>query len=242
MKLDTFLEERPMKRNFGSRSAALIGLITIVFVAVGAASQLQLSALMGSMAANADQLRQYTFKQRIETHYKGELKGARVDEIHYSVDGERVSITLDEQKAQSEPRRRGPGSRFVAKRIEKKQEEMQEYSQRLMALGGRYLAGDPAKLQAALVKAEVTPDPGSKQVRITLRNYIQSGDRMTMSFDSATNRPTTTEISTTLGDDPVSVVVTFDKLREGPSYAGRTVAKSTAKHLEVRVFTYDYRR
>ena len=214
----------------------------MIIVAVGAASQQQISALMGGMAANAEQLRQYAYKQRIETHYKGELKGARIDEIHYSVNGERVSITLDEQKAESEPRRRGPGSRFIGKVIETKQEEMKEYGQRLMALASRYLAGDPAQLQAALARAEVKPDSASRQIRITLRDYVKSGDSITMSFDAATSRPTKTEVSTTLDDEPVTVVVTFDRMRDGVSYPERTVAKSDSKNLELRVFTYDYRR
>lgn len=231
-----------MKRMVGSLMATRLAMFAMLLIAMDAGAQQPMSALMAGMAANSEQLRQYTYKQRIETHYKGELKGARIDEIHYSVNGERVSITLDEQREQSESRRRGPGSRLIGKVIEKKQEEMKEYGQNLMALAGRYLAGDPAQLRAALAQAEVTPDASSKQVRITLRNYMKSGDRMTMSFDSASNRPTTTEISTTLEGDPVSVVVTFDQLREGPSYPGKTVAKSSARNLEMRVFTYDYRR
>src|SRR5215510_4400461 len=106
---------------------------------------------MIGMTANARQLKQYTFHQRTEIYYKGDLKNTRVDEIHYNAGGERIGIPIDEQKSQSEPRRRiGPGSRFIAKQIENKQEEMKDYVERLMALTGRYLPSDPVKLQNAL--------------------------------------------------------------------------------------------
>jgi hypothetical protein len=65
---------------------------------------------------------------------------------------------------------------------------------------------------------------------------------MTMSFDAATNRPTKTEVKSTLDDDAVSIIVAFDRVREGPTYPGRIVARSDAKQVEVKVFTYDYRR
>ncbi len=230
-----------MKRYFRGCKAALLGLLAVLVVAIGAGAQEQMSALMTGMALNAKQLREYTFKQRTETYHKGELKNAKVDEIHYSVSGERVSIPLDEQKEQAEPRRRGPGSRIIAKKVEEKQGEMREYIERLMFLTGRYLAPDPAKLQAAMTNAKVTTGGGSTQVRIAMRDYVKHGDLMVMSFDSVTKRPTKTEISTTLDETPISIVLAFDQIREGPNYPGRTVVRSDAKQLEVRVLTYDYR-
>jgi hypothetical protein len=198
--------------------------------------------MMAGLAANAEQLKLYTYKQRTEAYHKGDLKTAKIEEIHYDVSGERVAITLDEQKPAAEPRRRGPGSRLMTKVAENKRNEMKEYIEGLATLAGHYLSSDPAKLQAAMAKAERTMDPASGQLRITLRDYLRSGDRMTMSFDSASNRPTKTEVKSTLEDDPVSIVVTFDQVRQGPNYPGRIVARSDAKQVEVKVFTYDYRR
>ena len=78
-------------------------------------------------------------------------------------------------------------------------------------------------------------------MRITLHNYEKFGDRMTMSFDPTTNHPTKTEISTTLDDGPVAIVLTYDQLHEGPTYPGKPVVRSSEKQLEVRVLGYDYR-
>jgi len=228
-----------MNRNFGVRNVA--PLLAILAVAVGAGAQLPTSALMSSMAANAKQLRQYTFKQRTETYHAGELKNAKIDEVHYNASGERVSIPLDEQKAQSEPPRRGPGHRIIAKKMEEEKDKMKDYVERLMSLTRSYLASDPAELQAAIANAEVTTGGGSSVVRIRMRNYVKTGDSMTMSFDQATKRPTKTEVNTSLDEAPVTIVLAFDQIHEGPNYPGKTVVKADAKQLEVRVFTYDYR-
>ena len=204
-------------------------------------AQQQGAALLTGMAANAQQLRQYTFKQRTEMYHKGELKNAGVEEVHYSASGERISIPLDEQKSQSDAPRRGPGHRIVAKKMTEKKEEMKDYVDRLMSLTSRYLTSDPTKLQAALANAEMTTGGGSSHVRFRMRDYVKTGDTMTMSFDPATKRPTRTEVNTSLDGSPVAIVLAFDQIHEGPSYPVRTVVKSDEKQLEIRLLTYDYR-
>jgi hypothetical protein len=231
------MEEKFMRHN----NAVLSCLLVMLVIAVGAVAQQPTNTLMTIMAANAKELRQYTFKQRTETYHKGELKSAKIDEIHYNATGERVSIPLVEQKSQSEPHRRGPGSRLMAKKIEERQEEVKQYIERLMALTNRYLATERTRLQAAMAGAEVTTRGGTNEMRIVMRDYVKSGDNLTMTFDSATKRPTKTEVNTTLDDAPISIGLAFDQVHNGPSYPGRTVVRSDAKQLELRVFTYDYR-
>jgi hypothetical protein len=48
-------------------------------------------------------------------------------------------------------------------------------------------------------------------------------------------------ITTSLDDDDVVIVLTFDQIHQGPSYPVKTVVRAEAKQLEVRVFTYEYR-
>jgi len=219
---------------------ARLSVFAVLSLAVGAPAQQQTSAPLANVAANAKQLRHYTFKQRMEIYHKGELKNARIDEVHYNLSGERVSIPLEESKAQPEPRRRGPGSRLIAKRIEQEQDNMKEYIERLMALTSRYLTPDPARLERAVANAQVTTG-GADEVRVVMRDYAKPGDRMTMSFDSTTRRPAKAEVNTSLDDVPVSIILSFDQIHEGPAYPGKTVIRSDVKQLELRVFTYDYR-
>ena len=220
---------------------ATISTAFAVFVVGTAAAQVPVSYLMQGMAANSKQLRQYTYKQRTETYHEGELKNTKVDEIHYDAGGERVSIPLDQRQTQSEAPRRGPGHRLIARKIEEEKEKMRDYIERLTALASRYPGPDQARLQASISNAEVTTGGGSSQVRIRMRDYVKPGDSMTMIFDPATKRPVKTEINTFLDDAPVSIVIAFDQLRDGPNYPGKIVMSSITKQLEIRVFTYEYR-
>lgn len=229
-----------MNGKFYKRKAVLLG-FAMMALAITAMAQQQISTLMTGMAANAKQLKRYTYKQRTEMYYKGQLKNTKLDEIHFNVSGERVVIPLGEQKAESGSHRRGPGSRLVAKKIENKQEETKQYVERIMFLTSRYLAPELSKFQAALANADVTKSMGSSLIRIHLRDFVKDGDMMTMTFDSATNRPVKTEVETTLDGGPVSITLTFDQVHEGPNFPGRTVVRSDAEEIEVRMLTYDYR-
>ena len=234
-----------MNKKFSSKHTRHVRFFAACLLAslllTSAAAQQQGAALLTGMAANAQQLRQYTFKQRTEMYHKGELKNARVEEVHYSASGERISIPLDEQKSQSDAPRRGPGHRIVAKKMTEKKEEMKDYIDRLKALAERYPGTDSGKLKDAIAKAEIITGGGSGLTRIRMRDYVKPGDSMTMSFDQATKRPVKTEITTFLDDGPVSVVIAFDQLHDGPNYPGEIVITSITKQVEVRVFTYEYR-
>ena len=85
-----------MKNSFSYRNASRTA-TTIIFVlaTLGAEAQQPVASLMAAMAANAQQLRRYAFKQRIETYYKDDLKNAKIGDVHYDSGGERVSIPDD---------------------------------------------------------------------------------------------------------------------------------------------------
>lgn len=226
-----------MSSRWNTPLSAALGALLIV----GASAQVPVNNLIEGMAANNKQLRQYTYKQRNETYRQGELKITTLAEIHYNSMGEKVSIPIDQHQAASEVPRRGPGHRMIARKIEGEEKAMRDYIERMKALAERYPGPDAGKLKEAIAKAEITTGGGTSQVRIRMRDYVKPGDSMTMSFDQATKRPVKTEITTFLDDGPISVVIAFDQLHDGPNYPGKIVMTSITKQVEVRVFTYEYR-
>jgi len=112
---------------------------------------------------------------------------------------------------------------------------MKEYIDRLVALTGRYLPPDPARLAIAPV------NKGTTDARILVRDYVKDGDMMTVTFDAASKRATKVEVRTALDDAPVSIVLLLDQLHDGPTYPSRMVIKAEEKNIELRVLTYDYR-
>jgi hypothetical protein len=226
-----------MSTKWKATLASAVGALLVM----AAAAQSPANSVIEGMAANNKQLRQYTYKQRSETYHQGELKNTTVDEIHYNPLGERVGIPIDQHQAAPEAPSRGPGHRLIAKKIEKEKEEMKDYIDRLKALAERYPGTDSGKLKDAIAKAEIITGGGSGLTRIRMRDYVKPGDSMTMSFDQATKRPVKTEISTFLDGGPVSIVVAFDQIPDGPNYPSRIVITSATKQIEIRVFTYEYR-
>ena len=79
------------------RQRTLLAMLAVLLAGT-AAAQAPVNGLMEGMAVNNKQLRQYTFKQRTETYHQGDLKNAKVDEVHYNAAGERVGIPLDERR------------------------------------------------------------------------------------------------------------------------------------------------
>ena len=233
-------EEHNMKLTI--RNAALL-LPLVVCVGAGAVVPVEIKSMMSNMARNSQELKQYTYKQRIETYYKEELKSSRIDEIHYDVNGERVSIPLAQQKVEEKQRPvRGPMSRFISKRVEAKQDEMKDYVERLLALSSRYMTADAEKMKSAMNDADLTVGGGAKgYVRIRFRDFVKNGDLVTMSFDSKSKCPVRIEVESRLDEDPVSITVMFDQVRNGPHYAGRTVVRSERQQIEVRAYGYDHR-
>ena len=121
-----------------NRYKHMLTLLAILFLVVASGAQQSTTAVMTAMAANSKQLKGYTFKQRTEIYHKGELKNAKVEQVHFTSSGERISIPLEQQKTQTEPSRLRPGARLIAKRMEEKQGEMKDYVERLMAFTSRY--------------------------------------------------------------------------------------------------------
>ena len=215
--------------------------VASLLIATAGMAQAPVEKMLAGMAASQQQLRQYTFRQRTETYARGELRNTRVDEVHYTDAGERVSVVVDEHAAEMQAPRRGPGHRLIERKMLEEKEKMKEYIGRLAALAARYHGPDPATLQAALPAAEFITGGGSRQVRVRFRNYVKNRDSMTMTFDPDTHRPVQTDINTFLDEDPVSIVVTFHQVHSGPSYPGRIVINSAARQVELRLSTYDYR-
>ena len=119
--------------------------------------------------------------------------------------------------------------------MESEKEKTKEYIDRLVTLATRYLPPDPARLAVAPINKSET------DVRIVVRGYVKDGDTMMIRFDPATKRPTKVEIQTNLEDDPISMVLLLDQLRDGTTYPSRMVVSSDEKKLQLRMFTFDYR-
>jgi hypothetical protein len=121
---------------------------------------------------NAQKLRAYTWKQRLELQLKGETKKVLLNQMRYDVDGKQQKTPLStgepqQQAAQVPAGKRG--GRVKAKVVENKKEEFKEMMEGLAALVTSSGHIPPDKLKAALSQAKVTAGQGDYMARAVLQ-------------------------------------------------------------------------
>jgi hypothetical protein len=92
--------------------------------------------------------------------------------------------------------------------------------------------------------ASLNPNPAAQTVGIVFKNYAQSGDQMTLSFDTATKKVSALNVNTYLDDpkDVVTLAVKMASLPDGTNYVQQTVLDATAKQLQVTTTNSKYQR
>ena len=130
--------------------------------------------------------------------------------------------------------------------IEKKKEEIQDYMGQVKSLLDKYVPPDPQKMEQAFKagNASLNPNPAAQAVELAFKDYAQSGDQMTLSFDTATKKVSSLKVNTYL-DDPKDVVtlgVQMASLPDGTNYVQQTVLDATAKQLKVTTTNSDYQK
>jgi len=226
-----------MPTNSFQRFSLLLALLAATAVVPAAQAQGgAVLAISGNMAENAEKLKQYTFKQKVEFYLKGELKKTTVSQVHFDSNGQRVAVPLESTPAAESQQR---GGRFARKIAEEKKDEMKDYVERLIGLMGQYFPPNPDKIKDAAKRAEFSqPAPG--EAAVAFYDYLKTGDSMTMTLEAAEKRITEIAVKSSLDDDPVSILVSMSQLPNGPNYPSSTNLKSDAKQVELRISTYDY--
>ena len=130
--------------------------------------------------------------------------------------------------------------------IEKKKEEMQDYMGQVKTLLAKYVPPDPQKMTQAFQagNASLNPNPAEQAMELVFKNYAQSGDQMTLSFDTATKKVSTLNVNTYMDDpkDVVTLVVHMASLPDGTNYAQQTLLDATAKKLQVTTTNSNYQK
>ncbi len=198
---------------------------------------------------NSAALKQYTWKSRTELKLKGESKNVKLEQVRYDLDGKlqktNIGAPATEQPAQQSSRRgrRGRG-RMKEKVIEKKKNEFAELMQALGQLAGSYAHMPPEGLQKFAQNAGVGQGEGSLQGTVEIRSgdVLQAGDLMAVWVDPASYGMRQVEIHSVYEEKPVTVMVEFRRVADGPNYPARSTLSYPDKEIELIVENYDYER
>jgi hypothetical protein len=163
--------------------------------------QQKLAAVKEAAAENKQKLRQYQWIETTQLTLKGDPKPPTKNSCLYGPDGkvQKTMIGL--------PPEQPSGGRVKQKVIAKKKAEMKDYMQDVKAVLGMYVPPDPQTMQAAYQAGKVSLNPVSGAMNLVFTNYAQPGDKMTLTFNTATKKITSLNINTYMGQEKDAVTL-----------------------------------
>ncbi|MGO8829489.1 MAG: hypothetical protein ACLQT5_09600 [Steroidobacteraceae bacterium] len=237
-----------MNANFAlpaNRTAARSVMIAVMamssafpLLAQDSAVQERLAAVKQAMAANAQKLHQYQWIETTQVTLNGEQKPATQNSCQYGPDGTVQKTPIGPPPPQPSG---GPLMRRV---IEKKQAEMKQYMGEVKSVLALYLPPDPQKMEQAKQAGNLSVNPVPGAVNLIFKNYVQPGDQLTLTFDTAARKVSAVSVNTFMGDsqDAVTLQVQMSSLPDGTNFAQQTVLNATAKNLVVTTTNSNYQK
>jgi len=225
-----------------SKRLMIIGAVTLAITvpAISQNSEVQekLAAVKQAAAENKQKLRQYQWVETTQLTLKGDAKPPTKNSCQYGPDGKVQKTPI------GPPPQQPSGGRAKQKIIEKKKEEMKDYMQDVKALLGMYVPPDPQKMQAAFEAKKVSLSPADGAANLVFTDYALPGDKMTLSFDTATKKITGLSINSYMGKekDVVTLQVKMGSLPDGTNYEQQTVLNASAKQLVVTTTNSNYQK
>jgi hypothetical protein len=231
-----------VQMNWITKRMMIIGAVTLLATSPAFPQnpelQQKLAAVKQAAAENKQKLLQYQWSETTQLTLKGDAKPPTENSCQYGPDGK------IQKTAVGPPPEPPSGGRMKQKIVAKKKAELKDYMQDVKAVLGMYVPPDPQKMQAAYQAGKVSLNPIPGSVNMVFTDYAQPGDKMTLSFDSATKKITGLDISTYMGEekDAVTLKVQMGALPDGTSYEQQTVLNATAKQLVVTTTNSNYQK
>jgi hypothetical protein len=218
--------------------SALLLLTTVPTLPQNPELQQKLAAVKQAAAENKQKLLQYQWVETTQLTLKGDAKPPTQNSCQYGPDGKVQKTAI------GPPPEPPSGGRMKQKIIAKKKAEMKDYMQDVKAVLGLYVPPDPQKMQAAYQAGKVSLNPVPGAVNLVFTDYALPGDKMTLTFDTATKKIAGLNISTYMGDekDAVTLKVQMASLPDGTNYEQQTVLNATAKELVVTTTNSNYQK
>lgn len=223
---------------------ALSAALACVLAAQSSELQQKVAEIKEAMAANKQELAQYTWAEQNTIMLKGEQKKQEHFQVRLGPDGKPQKTPLDVQAAPAEP----SGGRLKRHIIEKKEEEYKGYADQIKALIQQYLPPDRDKIEAARQSGNISLGTGAGggpgQYKLVISNYVKQGDRMTLVFDRTQEGLVRLSIASYLDDpkDAVTVDAEFSRIPGGPNHVSGETINGVSKHLTIAVQNSNYQK
>ena len=232
--------KRPLIHTLAASLAAIIILCSIPNIhAQSPEMQQRLTDIKQSSAANKQALSRYTWTEQQTISLKGEVKKTQQFQVRIGPDGQQQKIELNPQAAPQPS-----GGRLKQHVIAKKTEEFEVYGQQIAALGKQYSQLDPQALDQAYQRGDISMQPNGAEgtVSLVVKNYLKSGDSMTLIFNQQQKALLAVQVASylTAPSDAVTIAVQFAKLPDGTNHVSSNQVNGVTKQLGVAIQNSSY--
>jgi hypothetical protein len=170
---------------------------------------------------------------------KGEVKKTQQFQVRIGPDGQQQKVELNPQAAPPPS-----GGRLKQHVVAKKTEEFEVYGQQIAALGRQYAQIDPQALDQAYKRGDISvqPNGGAGTVSLIVKNYLKSGDSMTLVFNQQQKALQAVQVASYLDSpgDAVTIAVQFAKLPDGTNHVSTNQINGVSKQLGVMIQNSSY--
>jgi len=201
--------------------------------------QQRLADIKQSSAANKQALARYMWSEQQTISLKGEVKKTQQFQVRIGPDGQQQKVELNPQAAPPPS-----GGRLKQHVVAKKTEEFEVYGQQIAALGRQYAQIDPQALDQAYQRGDISvqPNGAAGTVSLIVKNYLKSGDSMTLVFNQQQKALQAVQVASYLSapSDAVTIAVQFAKLPDGTNHVSTNQINGVSKQLGVMIQNSSY--
>jgi hypothetical protein len=199
----------------------------------------KLAAAKQAAAQNQQALRSYSWLEKTELSYKGEVKATKVDSCRYGPDGKVQKTPVVEPPPPE--KKRGLRGKVVAKKTGEMKEELESAA----ALVHQYVPPDPGLMQVVMNAGTASiAQAGPGFAALKFPGYVKAGDALTLTFESAVKTLRQIDVTTWLDkpDNPVLFKVTMESLPDGTSHPANVSLTIPESKIEVRITKSNYQK
>jgi len=239
-----------MKWSIISRCPALvlllIGCLAQPVSAQDPAAAERAAAIKAQLAKSQTALRRYEWLETTVVSLNGEEQSRKERRCFYGADG-RVQKVLVKQSASAPKVRAAFGLEAGnSEKSRKDKEATAEYLEDAEKLIHQYIPLNQSGIQAADKEGKLTYQlvEKGKRGRLTIRNFLKTGDSVDLDMDLVSNRPLIMNISSYLNFEvePVMLTAAFGTLDGSVIYTSETVLEVMRRNLKVTVQNNGYHK
>lgn len=201
----------------------------------------KLASIKASVAENQQNLHRYTWTETSVITVNGREMPPNESLCSYGPDGKVQKVPVGGAPDSASGNH---GGRLMQRVVERKKADMTDYMQQVGRVIALYVPPDPQKMQQAFEAKKVSFEHDNGQAGLVFKDYEQSGDSMTIDFDTASLKIRTLKVRTWLDSpqDAVTLTVDFATLPDGTNHPSRTTLDAQAKGIHVVSTDSNYRK